>query len=253
MNTEEDKKKLNQQATQVFNVAERSVMTFISKFLKEPPSVIFKDDMPKVEEPVILKPFDEYKKGVYLKFTLRDLRLDDPKASAERANKIESLLEHQNVKDALGFILYCIKCVYSSVVTASMINSKPMANINLELDENKWVFIPKYMSEETAKKSFLELALGKIVHIKNQKDAPVPSDMMKDMDEEYKSIVESLGKINITDEILAEEKNINDGYLTGQAIGIFVEELTKYQLPKPNFNSEDLLPLISSSSYEDPV
>ena len=251
MNNSNDDEKKRAQAMQLFNIAELPVMTFISKFLNEPPNVIFKDDIPKFAEPVILKPIDDYKKGIYLKFTLCDINLNDTN-STDRISFIDKLVEHQEIKDTLGFILYSIKCVFPSVVAASVINNKPLVNINIELDEENWVFYPRYINDQSIKKTFFEESLGKIIAIKNQTDNEVPPDIMADLDKEYANLVESLRDINVTDEILKDDEKINIEFLKKNSIGIFVEEITVDQLPKPNCQPSDLLPVISNKSYEDP-
>lgn len=248
---EKKTEELKQQTNQIFNIAERPVMLYIASFLDEPCNIVFKDEVPKKSDPLILKPFEEYKEDVYLKFTLKliDLKDDDP----NRIKNIDNIIQHQHVKDSLGFLLYCVKCAYPSIVASSLINNKPLLQVNIELNEDNWTFYPRYVNDQISKKQFFEDSISKIMHIKNQKEEPIPDKMMKDLNAEYVKIIDQLSKLEITDAMMEEQKKINSEYVDKKVLGIFVEELNKDQLPKPNFKPDDLLPLISNKSYEDPV
>ena len=66
---EEDVSKTNQ----MFNIAERPVMEFISKFLDEPINVIFNDELPTYVQQLTLLPIKEYREGICLKFTIKPI------------------------------------------------------------------------------------------------------------------------------------------------------------------------------------
>ena len=59
--------------------------------------------------------------------------------------------------------------------------------------------------------------------------------------------------MDITPEILENEKKINMSYVNKPVLGIYVTEISKDQLPKPKYvnNEQPQLPVISIKSYED--
>ena len=65
--------KVRQQKMQIFNIAEKPIMEYISSFLEETPNTVFNSDIPTESDPLILLPIDDYKKDVYLKFTLKTI------------------------------------------------------------------------------------------------------------------------------------------------------------------------------------
>ena len=252
---EQKEAKLKQQTTQIFNIAEKPVMEFITAFLREDPAVIFKDDIPAESDPLILLPINEYKKNIYLKFTLKPIT-NKMASEGDRIKNINDIIEYEHIKESIGFLLYCVKSVYPSIVASNMINNKPMVNIDLELNESHWVFYPKFNHELTIKKKFLDESLSRIRYIKKQKEEPVPADMVKELDKEFGNIIIEVGKVNneLTSEIVENEKKINDSFVDKPILGIFVEEIKKSQLPKPKYGAEQpKLPVISSQSYEDPI
>jgi hypothetical protein len=244
--------KLQQQAHQLFNLSENVIMHFIAKFLDEVPSIIFKENIPEHIEPLILMPFDEYKNDKYLKFTLNVIK-NKKFGSVKRVESINNIIQHQNVKDAMGFLLYSIKSVLPSIVSSSMINNKPMLNINLELDGDSWVFCPVFENEIFIKRKFFEGTIQKIQIIKQNEAAynELTDEKRNDLIQQYNNAVKSLNELVITDDIIESDKKINELYLDQYCIAINVCEITKDKLPKPRVNSNQILPVISSKSYED--
>lgn len=254
----DNKDKLQQQTHQIFNIAEKPIMEFISVFLEENPSIIFKEEIPNTSDPLILLPIKEYKKNIYLKFTLKTCYPNDTLDDSHRIANINDIVTHEYIKESIGFLLYCIKSVYPSIIASSMINNKPMINVDLELNEDNWTFYPKFQHELLIKKKFLEDALSKIMAIKQQEHQdqqnPIELDSVE-INKEFHKIITSLDITNseITPEILETEKNINISYKNKPVIGIYVEEVTKNQLPKQKYDPPiQQLPVISSQSYKDP-
>ena len=108
----DDRDLLKKQTNQVFNMVENPVMEYISKFMEETPNIIFKQDIPSFIEPFILLPWGDYKKDICIKFTLVPINSTDLTCK----EKIDSLIKHENIKEAIGFLFYCVKIVYTSVV-----------------------------------------------------------------------------------------------------------------------------------------
>jgi len=231
---EEHKLKTNQ----IFNIAERPVMEFIARFLDETSNVLFSDDLPTYVEPLILLPFDGYKDDICIKFTIKPIILTDDQPI--RALAIDNIIEHKRVKEGIGFLWYCIKEVYSAIVSSTMINNKPMDNITINLNETNWTFYPKYSHELTTKKSFLEDALGKLMYI-NQNLSKFPPSMKAEISQEFTKVTNQLNEVNtqLTPELIATEQNINDSYVDRAVLGIFVEEIPKSELPKPILSEAD--------------
>jgi len=243
--------KIQQQTKQIFDLAENPIMEFISKFLDEPHSLIFKEETTAISEPLILLPIEEYKKDKYIRFNLKVIKNSEKKDYEKRLEYLNDIVQYQGIKEALGFVLYCIKTVLPSVVASSMINNKPLLNVNLELDEVDWVFQPVHINDAMTKKKFFEESMEKINYIKSQKQ-DIPDEMVKEMDTEYKNMINELNKLNITQDMIDTDKNLTDAYTDGYVIAIVVDEITKDQLPKSKFDTSDYLPKISENAYEDP-
>lgn len=243
--------KIRQQTKQIFDLAENPIMEFITKFLDEPHSLVFTEDIIYTTEPLILLPIDEYKKDKYIRFNLKVIKNSEKKNDKKRLEYLNDIVQYQGIKEALGFVLYCVKTVLPSVVGSSMINNKPLLNINLELDEVYWVFKPVHINDNITKKKFFEDSIEKIKYIKSQ-NHEIPDNMKKEMDMEYENIVNELDKLNITPDMIEMDKKLSESYTNNYVIAIVADEITKDQLPKPKFNTSDYLPKISENTYEDP-
>jgi hypothetical protein len=239
----QEKKQRESQSRQMFGMAEKPIMRYIASFLDETPEAIFLDNMPDVEDPLILLPIDTYKKNICIKFTLAnvgpDYKLD-----------LKNLIEHDLIKEAIGFLYYCVRSVYGSVVTSTLINNKPMITTVLELDEENWVFTPVFMHEETKKREFLQDTINKLSHMMNDPD--IDKSMLNKINEEYKKVFISLGKLGEPSETIKSlEEQVNKTYKSKPRLGIFVEEIHKDSLPKPKKNNKQPqeLPSISGGLY----
>ena len=269
-----DKEKFKQQTEQIFNIAEKPIMEYICKFLDEPCSVVFKDEMPVESDPLILLPMTEYKKKIYLKFTLKTIpkepvdpvlrpetlgvpavslkhpaTVDEPESNIKRITNINNIIEYQRVKESIGFLVYCIKTCYPSIVVSGMINHKTMSNIILELNETDWSFTPVFSHDLSIKKKVLEETLNKIMYMKQNKDNTLTDAEMLELNKQYNTVISEISKVQmqLTPEILELENQININMLYKPIIGIFVEEINEDQLPKKNSN----LKPISSAKYID--
>jgi len=271
-------------------------MESICKFLDEPSSVVFKDEMPVESDPLILLPMTEYKKKIYLKFTLKTIpkepvdpvlrpetlgvpavslkhpatvapvlrpetlgvpavslkhpaTVDEPESNIKRITNINNIIEYQRVKESIGFLVYCIKTCYPSIVVSGMINHKTMSNIILELNETDWSFTPVFSHDLSIKKKVLEETLNKIMYMKQNKDNTLTDAEMLELNKQYNTVISEISKVQmqLTPEILELENQININMLYKPIIGIFVEEINEDQLPKKNSN----LKPISSAKYID--
>ena len=247
--------KVRQQTMQIFNIAEKPIMEYISAFLEETPDTIFNSDIPTESDPLILLPIDDYKKDVYLKFTLKTIYPQQIKQTKQRAKVVEDVIEYKNVKEAIGFLVFCVKSVLPSIIASSMINNKPIINTDLVLNESNWSFDPVFKHELTIKKSFLEDSLSKITYMKQQKNGELPPEMLPELEKEFRNVATTLQHVmtQITDEIINTEKKINTSYSNKPVLGICLKEITKSQLPKPKYDQKPQLPVLSSQSYEDPI
>ena len=106
------------QTNRIFNIAEQHVMNFIAQFLDETPNAIFNDPLPTYVEPLILLPFDEYKKDTCIKFTIKPVNLS--KETPVSTINIDNIIMHKKVKEGIGFLWYCIKEVFTSIVASSI-------------------------------------------------------------------------------------------------------------------------------------
>ena len=252
-------------AFQIFNIAEKPVMEFLALFLDEPHETIFRDELPIESDPLILLPLADYKPDTYIKFTIKPINLaDDSSESVSndtsnsisnvsvsndtsdnsiRCGVINNIIEHQLVKNGVGFLWYCVKEVFASIIASSMINNKPLQNITIELNEQNWTFYPKYLCDLSHKKNFLEQAIIKLTNITENSDK-FDGDIA-DVEKNLQSAMIELTNVNnqITPEVLAEENKINNSYSSQMVLGIFTEEIFEKDLPKrvepPNFNNKD--------------
>jgi hypothetical protein len=154
------------QYNQIFNIGEQPIMQMIAKFLGKSYRNLFHDKLPSFVQPLILMPFDEYKKDKCIKFTLIPTLLTDKPVSPLL---IDSIIDKTRISESIGFLWYCLKEVFISVVNKGMLDNKAMHNITLELDESNWVFYFKYTNILVQKKNVLEQQMGKIIYIKQIK------------------------------------------------------------------------------------
>ena len=243
----EEKEKIKNQTNHIFNIAEKSTMTFISKFLDEPVSVIFNDDLPQYSEPVILLPIPEYNKDIYLKFSL-DVIENKTYKSKKRVDDINKVIEHKLVKETIGFLFYAIKNVFPAVL-ASIDNNKPLANITMELDETNWVFYPVFKNDKIIKKTYYEESLMKMEYFKLNKQDELDENDMDSLNKQIEEFTKLLGEIEITDEDKNIDDNMNKLYTNKPVISINLKELTEKDLPKPD--KMKFLPKISNKEYTD--
>ena len=239
-------------AFQIFNIAEKPVMEFLALFLDEPHETIFRDELPIESDPLILLPLADYKPDTYIKFTIKPINLADGSSESVsndtvsndsiRCGVINKIIEHQLVKNGVGFLWYCVKEVFASIIASSMINNKPLQNITIELNEQNWTFYPKYLCDLSHKKNFLEQAIIKLTNITENSDK-FDGDIA-DVEKNLQSAMIELTNVNnqITPEVLAEENKINNSYSSQMVLGIFTEEIFEKDLPKrvepPNFNNK---------------
>ena len=246
----EEKNRLEGQMNQIFNIAEAPLMSFISEFLGENPGKIFHDEVHGFHEPLILMPLDDYKKDICLKFTIKNIT--DADDTPERTENIRSLLKHEKVREGIGFLFYSIKSVYAAILSKAMVDNKSMLKIKMALDEDNWVFYPKYADDLSHKKDYLEASLGQNMELRKNKDQP--KKILDDLKKTFNELVAELVEVNgqITPEILQKEETKNASFKDKVKIGIFIEDLHISDLPKPEKNmlNKDL-PKINSSSYEE--
>jgi hypothetical protein len=237
-----EKTQKDDQSRQMFGMTETPIMKYIANFLDESPEAIFIDDISDIEDPFILLPIDDYKKNIYIKFTLVPV-------SPEYKLDLTNLIKHELIKEAIGFLYYCVRTVYGSIISSALINNKSMITTFLELDEEKWVFTPKFIHEETKKRMFLQESLGKLVHM--MKDPEVDKSTLHKINEEYKKVLVVLAELGEpSTEIKSLEEQVNNTYASKPRLGIFVEEIHKSKLPKPELhNKEQELPSISGGLY----
>ena len=247
-------------AFQIFNIAEKPVMEFLALFLDEPHETIFRDELPIASDPLILLPLTDYKPDTYIKFTIKPTNLADNSSEAVsndsiRCGVITNIIEHQLVKNGVGFLWYCVKEVFASIIASSMINNKPLQNITIELNEQNWTFYPKYLCDLSHKKNFLDQAVIKLTNITENRDK-FDGDIA-DVEKNLQSAMLELTNVNnqITQEVLDEEIKINNSYSNQMVLGIFTEEIFEKDLPKraepPNFNNKDNLTTQSNIKNSD--
>ena len=239
-------------AFQIFNIAEKPVMEFLALFLDEPHETIFRDELPIASDPLILLPLADYKPDTYIKFTIKPINLadvssesvsNDTSNDSVRCGIINNIIKHQLVKNGIGFLWYCVKEVFASIIASSMINNKPLQNITIELNEQNWTLYPKYLCDLSHKKNFLEQAVIKLTNITENRDK-FDGDIAG-VEKNLQSAMLELTNVNnqITPEVLAEEIKINNSYSSQIVLAIFTEEIFEKDLPKrvepPNFNTKD--------------
>ena len=221
-------------AFQIFNIAEKPVMEFLALFLDEPHETIFRDELPIASDPLILLPLADYKPDTYIKFTIKPINLadvssesvsNDTSNDSVRCGIINNIIKHQLVKNGIGFLWYCVKEVFASIIASSMINNKPLQNITIELNEQNWTLYPKYLCDLSHKKNFLEQAVIKLTNITENRDK-FDGDIAG-VEKNLQSAMLELTNVNnqITPEVLAEEIKINNSYSSQIVLAIFTEEI----------------------------
>jgi hypothetical protein len=243
----ESEEKLKKEMSMVFDMTENPIMEYIADFLEEPPSVVFKEAVPTFINPLIMKPIEDYKKGIYLKFSLKSV-IDN-----QTNPNIKELIKHESIRETIGFIYYAVKICYSSIVASSMINNKPMVNTSLVLDEDTWSFYPQYQHDDTIKQNFLQETLGNVTGMRTNLNNYSPDDQ-KTINKDYLSLMTQLGDLEITDDIKDEESAVNKTYTTKPRLVIVVDELQEKDLPKPKkIKQSPKLTHISNTKYADPT
>lgn len=241
---EKTAEKLKNQANQMFNLVEVPVMECISHFLSEPPSVLYNVDMPTRIDPFILMPMDDYKKNICLKYSLVHVDADnnpiDSNITFKNRLNIPDLLKYDTVKEGIGFLFYSIKCVYTSIVASTMINSKPLVNTIVVLDDSDWSFSIRYKHNLAQQKQLLEENLGKLLYIRNHPN-DYSESVVSQARKEFGGLVTAVTKITeeYTDEIKDTEQKINDDFSTRSKMIIVIEEMHKDDLPKPILKPSD--------------
>jgi hypothetical protein len=258
--TDDEKKQIiKQQTNQIFNIAEQPVMQYISEFLNEEPSVLFKDNIPDIAEPLILLPLEDYKKNIYVKFTLNSTHTDnDIEFNKQRIAKINSMIKHEKVKEGIGFLYYCIKSVYASILTASVINNSPLINLKILLDDVNWLFYLQFSHESTYKKLFYQDVIQNIMDSKSSSDK-LDKQQQQQINKEFVVAVNELNKLKITPEIEKLEVDMNKSYEQKVKLCICIEDITEDELPKQKnnkVNNQNIinnihdLPIIKGGGYK---
>ena len=252
------KERAESQTHQIFNIAEKPMISFISQFLEEPASVLFAEEAPTFVEPLILMPLEDYKKNTYIKFSLLPVTADEFKSDAnkERISNIKSMLKHERVREGIGFLYYCIKHVYASLISVAMINNNQLLNLKVELDEENWVFYLQFYHELTHKKEFYKEVLQTALQARSQYSS-LDDEKKQLVNKEFTKAVTQLKELEtqMTPAIKQEETDTNESYKTRVRLGIFIEDLDKKDLPKPpappkNKNMLKNLPTVSDVSYK---
>ena len=229
-----DNDKLKKQTEQIFNIAEKPIMEFICAFLDEPCSVIFKDTLPEITNPVVLLPIINYKKDKYIEITLHVKKYSDIDENEElqRVDTLNAIIKYNQIKESIGFLVYCIKNVYHSIVSDSMFNNSPVINTVLELNESNWTFAPVFNHDLTIKKNFLIHTKNTILDFKNNNKEKLSLNSETEINDKLKDVLSKLDELNgnYSPAILDIEKKTNELYNSKPVICISVRELTKNEL-----------------------
>ena len=225
----DEERRLNE-IHQMFNIAEKISMEFIADFLKEPHNIIFKDDIPITSNPIILKPIKEYNDQIYFKIELVIKSIDDLNNEA-RIAKINEMLVYQDIKDVIGFVLFCINNVYTSIKTSGLINNAKIININPVLKPETWGFHAEYKHESTIKKEFYEQSINNFDNMLNN-DTSLTDIKKNNIKIAKAKLIDENDLVCITNEIQTIETKINNKLKNNNFIAINIIELTADQLPK---------------------
>ena len=222
---------IKKQTEHIFNICEKPVMNFISHFLSETTNILFKDDVPTFSEPLIIKPISDFDKDKVIVFQLKAFE-NINEYNINRKDDIMSVIEYTEIKEAIGFLFYAVKNVYGPIVSETLINNKPMLNNILELDDNNWVFYPKYVNNTTLKINFLKQSIENIHSLKKENKDNKP--FLDNLYEEYIKINSILIKIEEDTDFLENEiKNdieINENYTDKPVIGIIFNLINQNEI-----------------------
>lgn len=247
--------KKKQQVNRVFNLAERPIMLYIKSLYSSmiggdvSDLSIFEDTIPIIEDPLILMPWEDYKKNICLKFSVK------PVASGYSLD-LGDLAKHENVLQAIGFLYYAMRTVYASVVSSTVLKEKKyFDNTLLEMNQNTLNMFPRFYQPKTIALNILNQKMGQII------DERTNNKFSKEQHLEFTSIVNQINMIKsqITEEEKIEERKNNIQLDNLPILGIFIEEIHKDNLPKPILSKEDedrhfkqTMPSITNASYLDP-
>lgn len=243
--------RLKGQTNQIFNIAEVPLMIYISEFLDEPPEIIFTEyNTNQYTEPLILLPLDDYKKNICLKFTLKPNQLE---SDTNRISFINDIVKYEKVREGIGFLNYCVKIVYNTILASACINNKPLINFSIDFDTQNWCFNLKYKSDITYKKEFLELSIQRISETL-QRTELLTDIQISELKLELNTAIMELNSIQDTDTI-DHEDDINKKYTNKVKLCIYIEDLHKDDLSnksdKLNMNLLDMPDIFDLSDLND--
>jgi hypothetical protein len=224
---------IKNQTEHIFNICEKPIMEYICHFLEDTANILFTDKIPVFSEPLIIKPIHEYDKHKFIIFKLQSFKNIDDINNNNRIDIINSLIQYKEIKEAVGFLLYAVKNVYAPIVSKTLINNKPMINNILELNEEKWIFYTKYLSDISIKHNFLIQTLNNIDEIKlNQRNDQTIN--LHDLNNEYKKVKELIKQNSdlMTDSNKQDEENINNEYKQKAGICILIDIVNSSELKK---------------------
>ena len=227
---------IKRQTDHIFNIGEKPVMEYICNFLEDSANVLFSDEIPIFSEPLIIKPIHDYNKNKFIIFRLQAFKNVEELDKCDNINRVDminSIIRYKEAKEAIGFLLYVVKNVHATIVAKTLTNNKPMINNVLDLNEEKWLFHPKYLSDISMKNNFLTQTLNDINELKlNQHNDRMIN--VNELNNEYRKVSEMLKQNvdSITDEDKELEKNINDGYKEKAVIGILIDIIHSSDLKK---------------------
>jgi hypothetical protein len=239
--SEEEKKRYQKiEIDRMFDLAERSVMEYISLHLKLKPEELFIDysTLSIESKPIIIQPTNE--NGTYLSFSLKIVPYD------YKLEISEDIKECEKVNYTLGFIYHSIINIHAAILSKNInenyIKLVDNSSFHFEMDDEKLSLYPMYIYPQrrahlilTKAEKELADALNKIG---NDTSIQITEDIMKNIEAmraQYLNIVQLL-KSNQFDIDTANkaEIEINKSFEKNQRIGIVLEKLSKEQLP-PNY------------------
>lgn len=228
-----------QQAALVFECAEQVVQNWIAHILDCDVDALF--DKPAIyTKRLYLAPGKKNhkkkgKKFIQLKLSIvpNDYILDQ-----------KIIMEHQGVKDTLGFLLYCVKTVYAAIVNAHAIDD--VKNIGIALDNNNITYYPTFMHIDLLKYDEINKCVSKLLKQKSENKCD------DDWDNNWNitmALLEDTTKKIETNNIIEICKTANDSLRDKKKIGIKMKYISKKKLPSCKLGQT--LPKISDVAYED--